>query len=196
MCDSQVVFCAFRSIRNKFLLTRSMAEKYITLSDGNQKMLSTKTLSRKATSCSTKVNGKPVVHNYMIWVCLMSDQSGSVMNFPLYIRFSFPIRQRQTVEEPLLHSGGKRLPAHLLWEWKESNQTQRADRSECVLCVWCAWQSIWQVRSEITEILFECYTFVRKRRNLVMNDQLQDLLRSSLNVVNCFSYVSGQTVSR
>lgn len=48
-------FCTSCSTRNKFLLTQWTEEKFITLSDGKQKMLSTKTLSRKATSCSAKV---------------------------------------------------------------------------------------------------------------------------------------------
>lgn len=60
VCDSQIysficTFYAFCSIRNKFSPTRSTAEKSTTLSGGNQKTLSTKTLSRKATSSSTKV---------------------------------------------------------------------------------------------------------------------------------------------
>lgn len=54
-CDSQVLMCLVRSIRSKFSPTRSTAERFITLSGGNQKTLSTKTLSRKATSSSTKV---------------------------------------------------------------------------------------------------------------------------------------------
>lgn len=58
-------FCTYCSTRNKFLLTQWMAEKFITLSDGKQKMLSTKTLSRKATSCSTKVCVKSVLYSYL-----------------------------------------------------------------------------------------------------------------------------------
>lgn len=163
MRDSQMylliyLFCAFCSIRNKFSPTRSTAEKFITLSGGNQKTLSTKTLSRKATSSSTKV--KSVACSCASGACGAPDRSGSILNL-----VCLALRQRQAVEEPLLHPGGNRRPAHLLWEWKESNQTQRADRSERVLCVWCAWQSVWQVSSEI---LFEsdtcsalnCFTLV------------------------------------
>lgn len=55
LCDKLICLCIYLSSRNRFLLTQWMGEKSITLSDGKQKMLSTKTLSRKATSCSTKV---------------------------------------------------------------------------------------------------------------------------------------------
>lgn len=55
LCDGLICFCIYCSTKNKFFLTQWTGEKFITLSDGKQKMLSIKTLSRKATSCSTKV---------------------------------------------------------------------------------------------------------------------------------------------
>lgn len=127
------------STRSRFLLTQWMAEKFITLSGGKQKTLFTKTLWRKATSCSTKVWKLPAIIAHAV-----SALWAYAWPFPL------ALRQRQAMEESLLHPGGERRPAHLLWEWKESNQTQRADRSERVFCLWCSRQPVRQVRYDIS----------------------------------------------
>lgn len=62
-------FLTYCSTRSKFLLTQWMAEKFITLSGGKQKMLSTRTLWRKATSCSTKVWEVPASLRCHKWCC-------------------------------------------------------------------------------------------------------------------------------
>lgn len=73
------IFFFYCSSKNKCLVTRWMGEKFITLSDEKQKMLSTKTLSRKATSCLTKVYITLTFYS----ICLCSDQS----QYPFIINY-------------------------------------------------------------------------------------------------------------
>lgn len=113
-------FWSFCSIRNKFSPTRWTAEKFITLSGGNQKTLSTKTLSRKATSSSTKV--KHVASS------LVSDWPGSIL-----ILFFFFFSQHQAKA-----SGGKTSTS----SWREptpSSSTSRAKREQPNPKGWSIW---------------------------------------------------------
>ena len=64
-----------------------MGERFITLSDGKQKMLSTKTLSRKATSSSTKVFVTSVLYSLSVAACHIIKNitlSLVVMSFRIY----------------------------------------------------------------------------------------------------------------
>lgn len=88
LSDCLICFCVYCSTRNKFFLTRWTGEKFITLSDGKQKTLSTKTLSRKATSCSTKVRvtsvkysifNKKNFHQLLVISWIILSQSGLVV---------------------------------------------------------------------------------------------------------------------
>lgn len=81
---------------------------------------------------------------FMPIFCLISMNTNGLL---VQVILTLICRKGETLEELVLHTGGKWCSAYLLREREASHQTQGINWSECVFCVLCPWQSVWQVSS-------------------------------------------------